>query len=129
VNLDRDIDSAGSCPNSTFFESTNASGFSILLFRPITTFRRKKDCKLVEVVGEFMNMPGPGYRLFAVIENFQVFSPYNRKKLIPVTKSSIEEVWADTETGGDDVKVWVDERDLRAEPILFARCTRIKVAS
>jgi hypothetical protein len=92
-------------------------------------FARKKDCKLVEVDGEFMNMPCPGYRLFSVIENFQVFSPYNRKKLLPVVKSSVEELWADTETGGDDVKVWVDERDLRAEPILFARCTRIKVAS
>jgi hypothetical protein len=83
----------------------------------------------LKVVGEFMNMPYPGYRLFAVIENFQVFSPYNRKKLLPVSKSSIEEVWADTETDGNDVKVWVDERDLRAEPILFAMCTRIKVAS
>lgn len=75
-----------------------------------------------------MNMPGPGYRLYSVIEDFQVFSPYNRKKLLPVIKSSIEEVWADSETSGD-VKVWIDERDLRAEPILFARCTRIKVAS
>lgn len=76
-----------------------------------------------------MNMPYPKYRLFSVTENFQVFSPYNRKKLLPVNKSLVEEVWADTETGGDDVKVWVDERDLRAEPILFATCTRLKVAS
>ena len=75
-----------------------------------------------------MNMPGPGYRLYSVIEDFQVFSPYNLKKLLPVIKSSVEEVWADSETS-DDVKVWIDERDLRAEPILFARCTRIKVAS
>jgi hypothetical protein len=95
---------------------------------PSPVLARKKNCKLVEMQGEYMNMPGPGYRLFSVIENFQVFSPYNRKKLLPVIKSSVEEVWADTEAGGDDVKVWVDERDLRAEPILFARCTRIKVA-
>jgi hypothetical protein len=75
-----------------------------------------------------MDMPRTGYRLYLVTQSFQVFSPYNRKKLLPVNQGAVAEIWADTGTGGDDVKVWLDERDLRAEPVLFAKCTQLKMA-
>ena len=69
----------------------------------------------------------PGRKLFSVLEDFQVFSPYNRGKKLRVSKELVREVWADIGMAGDDVRVWVDDRDLRADRSAFLSSTRTKL--
>lgn len=78
------------------------------------------------VRGSFLPDSQPARRLFSVLQDFQVFSPYNRGKKLRVSKDLVSEVWADAELAGDDVRVWVDDRDLRADRSLFMSSTRIK---
>jgi hypothetical protein len=70
--------------------------------------------------------PQPGRKLFSVLEDFQVFSPYNRGKKLRVAKDLTSEVWADAETPGEDVRVWVNDRDLRADRSAFTISTKLK---